>query len=421
MVNFTLAITLISLVLIVHVYVGYPAILWLLNKIKRKQEIIYNEDFIPNVTMMISCYNEINVIDEKVRNALALDYPKDKLQIVVISDGSDDGTDDVVSSYEGQGVRLVRQEGRLGKTSAINLAMKSVDSEIVVFSDANAMYQPDAIKKLVRNFGEDNIGYVVGAALYTDGNQNAAAASEDLYWQYEIALKTMESNLHSVVGGDGAIYAIRRELYKELDVKDINDFVNPLQIIEQGYRGVFDKEAICLEETAGDFNKEAKRKQRIVNRSFRGLMKVKAVMNPLKFGFYSFEIISHKLLRWLQPIFIVAFGVGSISLAYQDSFLFQWISLLGLIFIFLAQIGLLRANKEQTHAIFTIPYYFLMVNYYSFFGILAALAGNIQVTWSSPRHELEKKHYSLKGISIFLIANLCWFKVVYDVTVLLID
>ncbi len=410
-----LSITLLSLVLMFHVYFGYPIILWLLSKILKGKKVDINESHKPPATLLISCYNEIDVVKEKIENSLALAYPADKLEIIVISDGSDDGTDEVAKSYQSKGVKLIRQEGRLGKTSAINLAMQSVTSDIVIFSDANAMYQPDAVDKLARNFNDLEVGYVVGAALYNDGEENAAAASENLYWQYEIALKTMESNLHSVVGGDGAIYAIRRKLYKELDVKDINDFVNPLQIIEQGYRGIFDKEAICLEETAGDFNKEAKRKQRIVNRSFRGLMKVKAVMNPFKFGFYSFEIISHKLLRWLQPVFIVAFGTGSIALAYMEQYFFQWISLLGLAFLFLAQIGLLRANKEKTHAAFTIPYYFLMVNYYSLFGVLTALAGSIQVTWSSPRHKLEKKQYSFKSIALFLVVNMCWLKVSIDI------
>jgi cellulose synthase/poly-beta-1,6-N-acetylglucosamine synthase-like glycosyltransferase len=382
---FILTITLLSIATILYVYVGYPIILQLLNILLKTKSARQDEMLIPEVSLIISCYNEIDVIKEKIENSLAIDYPKDKLSIIIVSDGSDDGTDEIAKQYSTEGIVLIRQEGRLGKTSAINLAMKQVTSEIVVFSDANAMYETDAIKKLVRNFADETVGYVVGAALYTDGKTSAAAASEDIYWRYEIKLKTLESKLHSVVGGDGAIYAIRRELFIELDAKDINDFVNPLQIIAQGYRGIFDPEANCLEETAGDFSKEAKRKQRIVNRSFRGLMKVREVMNPFKFGFFSFEVISHKLLRWLIPIFIVSFAFGSLFLAYQSIHAFQIVTLLGIIFLWLAQIGFLKSRDKHSSPIFFIPYYFLMVNYYSLVGVITALAGNIQVTWSTPR------------------------------------
>ncbi len=385
MTTFILISTLLSLFIIIYVYVGYPLVLSVLSLIIKKNVVLQDNSYLPKVTLLISCYNEIDVVKEKIENSLAIDYPQDKLEIIIISDGSDDGTDEVAQSFASVGIKLIRQEGRLGKTSAINLAMEQVTSEIVVFSDANAMYKTDAIKKLVRNFADNEVGYVVGAALYTDGKTSSAAASEDIYWKYEIKLKTMESDLHSVVGGDGAIYAIRKKLYIPLDVKDINDFVNPLQIIEQGYRGVFDHQANCLEETAGDFAKEAKRKQRIVNRSFRGLMKVKAVMNPFKFGFFSFEVISHKLLRWLMPIFIVLFAFGSLFLSYENILSFQIITLLGIVFLWLAQIGLLKSKQKHTSPLFFLPYYFLMVNYYSLLGVITALAGNIQVTWSTPR------------------------------------
>ena len=387
MIGLVLLITILSAYLVVHVYIGYPLILWCLTKLTKGKSHIIDEGYRPSVTLLVSCYNEIDVIEEKIANCFALDYPTDKLNFIVISDGSDDGTDEAVAALSNERLSIIRQEGRLGKTSAINLAMESVSSDIVVFSDANAMYQPDAILKLVRHFADANVGYVVGAALYTDGEQSTAAASEDLYWRYEIALKKMESSLHSVVGGDGAIYAIRRNAYIPLEQQDINDFVNPLQIIEQGYRGLFDSEAICLEETAGDFAKEARRKQRIVNRSFRGLMKVRAVLNPSRFGFFSFEVISHKLLRWLMPVFLALFTLGSIALAYAGIQIFQLITLLALVFFVLVQCGYLLSRRQRSPLVFSIPYYFYMVNYYSLIGVITALQGNIQVTWSSPRHQ----------------------------------
>ncbi len=412
---FIIIITLLSLATILYVYVGYPIILQLLNILLKTKQSRQDEMLIPEVSLIISCYNEVDVVKEKIENSLAIDYPKDKLKIIIVSDGSDDGTDEIAKQYSTEGIILIRQEGRLGKTSAINLAMKQVTSEVVVFSDANAMYETDAIKKLVRNFVDETVGYVVGAALYTDGKTSAAAASEDIYWRYEIKLKTLESKLHSVVGGDGAIYAIRRDLFIELDAKDINDFVNPLQIIAQGYRGVFDAEANCLEETAGDFSKEAKRKQRIVNRSFRGLMKVKEVMNPFKFGFFSFEVISHKLLRWLIPVFIVSFAFGSLFLSYESIDAFQIVTLLGIIFLWLAQIGFLKSRDKHSSPIFFIPYYFLMVNYYSLIGVITALAGNIQVTWSTPRtNESDNKQLTNTIVLRLIIFNAILFKIFTD-------
>jgi cellulose synthase/poly-beta-1,6-N-acetylglucosamine synthase-like glycosyltransferase len=408
-------ITLLSFAVIVYVYIGYPLVLKVLTLITPKKDVLFDEDFLPTVSLLISCYNEVNVVDDKIQNSLAIDYPKDKITIIVISDGSDDGTDEIAKNYASQGIKLIRQEGRLGKTSAINLAMEQVTSDIVVFSDANAMYKPNAIIKLVRNFVDEKVGYVVGAALYTDGKTSAAAASEDIYWKYELALKTMESSLHSVVGGDGAIYAIRKNLFITLDAKDINDFVNPLQIIEQGYRGYFEPEAICLEETAGDFSKEAKRKQRIVNRSFRGLMKVKAVLNPFNYGFFSFEVISHKLLRWLMPVFIVLFALGSIYLGYQQVDLFKSTSILGIVFLWLAQVGFVKAEQTQIAKIFFIPYYFLMVNYYSLMGVITAIAGNIQVTWSTPRTDEEKaSKLTNKLVLVLIIINAVLFKIFTD-------
>jgi cellulose synthase/poly-beta-1,6-N-acetylglucosamine synthase-like glycosyltransferase len=415
MTSFIITITLLSISTILYVYVAYPIILQLLSLLLKTKPARQDEMLIPEVSLIISCYNEVDVVKEKIENSLAIDYPKDKLKIIIVSDGSDDGTDEIAKQYSTAGIVLIRQEGRLGKTSAINLAMEQVTSEVVVFSDANAMYETDAIKKLVRNFADETVGYVVGAALYTDGKTSAAAASEDIYWRYEIKLKTLESKLHSVVGGDGAIYAIRRDLFIELDAKDINDFVNPLQIIAQGYRGVFDAEANCLEETAGDFSKEAKRKQRIVNRSFRGLMKVKEVMNPFKFGFFSFEVISHKLLRWLIPVFIVSFAFGSLFLSYENIHAFKIVTFLGIIFLWLAQIGFLKSRDKHSSPLFFIPYYFLMVNYYSLIGVITALSGNIQVTWSTPRtNENNNKQLTNTIVLRLIIINAILFKIFTD-------
>ncbi|GGY80107.1 glycosyltransferase family 2 protein [Marinobacter zhanjiangensis] len=384
MMTLLILVTLFCLLVPAYVYAGYPCALWLLT-LGRTGATHRMWDTRPSVALIISCYNEASVIRDKLENALALDYPKDKLTIVVVSDGSDDGTDDIVREYALAGVQLIRQEGRLGKTMGLNLAMEKLDSEVTVFSDANALYAPDAIGKLVRNFADEKVGYVVGAALYTDKDSGASAQNENLYWRYELAIKAMESRLHSVVGGDGAIYAIRSHLWQPLDQKDINDFVNPLQIIARGYRGIFEPEARCYEETAGDFGREIARKERIVNRSIRGLMRVKATMNPFRVGIFAWQVVSHKLLRWLIPLFLALAAIGSALLATQGFGFFQLITVGAVLLLLLAGRGHLARDKNSLSIWVSVPYYFVMVNLYSLKGILRALRGETQVTWSSAR------------------------------------
>ncbi|PPI79359.1 glycosyltransferase family 2 protein [Marinobacter flavimaris] len=387
---FVLVVTVVCLLIPVYVYFGYPALLWMFTR--GKPAITHlREDSFPSVALIISCYNEADVIREKLRNALELDYPKDRLRIIVVSDGSDDGTDDLVREFSDDGVLLIRQEGRLGKTMGINLAMEQVPEAVTVFSDANAMYAPDAISKLVRNLADPKVGYVVGAALYTDADQGASAQNENLYWRYELAIKSMESRLHSVVGGDGAIYAIRTELWEPLQQQDINDFVNPLQIVAKGYRGVFDAEAKCFEETAGDFDREVARKERIVNRSIRGLMRVKATMNPLRSGVFSWQVISHKFLRWLIPLFLAIGAFGSAILALRGYGLFQLIALGAIMLLVLAAIGHRFDDKHTLPAWLSVPYYFAMVNLYAVRGIVKALRGDTQVIWTSARPAQEQE------------------------------
>ena len=384
MMSIVLVITVVSLLVPVYVYAGYPAMLWFFTRGYPVRTHRIGE-ITPTVSLIISCYNEAPVIRAKLENALALDYPRNKLTILVVSDGSDDGTDDIVREYQGQGVQLIRQDGRLGKTMGLNLAMENVDTDLVVFSDANAMYAADAITKLARNFADLDVGYAVGAALYTDGDAGASAKNENLYWRYEIAIKQMESRLHSVVGGDGAIYAIRARLWEPLQQKDINDFVNPLQIIAKGYRGVFDAEARCFEETAGDFGKEVARKERIVNRRIRGLMRVKSTMNPAKVGLFAWQVISHKLLRWLIPLFLLTGTAGSVLLALAGFRLFQLITLGAAVLLILALAGHITKDKNAMPGWSSTPYYFVMVNLYAVRGIVKALRGETQVTWSSAR------------------------------------
>lgn len=415
MTSLIIIITLISLFIPVYVYLGYPLLLMALNKLIKGNN-VDRAEITPTVSLIVSCYNEVDIIEQKISNCKVLDYPEHLLEIIFVSDGSDDGTDEVIKRYCNGHIKLIRQEGRLGKTMGLNLALAEACGEIVVFSDANAMYKEDAVKMLVRNFNDAAVGYVVGAAIYRDDEESTAGTSENIYWKYEIFIKQIESKLHSVVGGDGAIYAIRKALYEPLDQQDINDFVNPLQIIAKGYRGIFDVDAVCYEQTAGDFDKEGKRKQRIVNRSFTGLMKNKVVLNPFRYGFYSLELLSHKLLRWLIPFFIMIAATGIVVLAQMKIELFQWVLLLGIIFTWSVLLGKVLKGWAGCPSILLIPYYFYLVNMNSMKGIFQSLRGNVQVTWSTPREQAMTKTSINLGITLAVIPLILLTSWLFSVT-----
>ncbi len=398
------------LFILVYIYIGYPVLLFLMRTVLPEKRVDRKEIF-PRVSILISCFNEEAVIREKLDNTLSLDYPKDKLEVIVVSDASTDHTDEIVREYEKEGVRLIRQDKNLGKTSGLNLSVPQARGEVIVFSDANAMYMPNAISKLVRNFNDEKVGYVVGEARYRDINKTAAAKSEGAYWRFEILLKRMESYINSVVGGDGAIYAIRSELYEKLMDTDINDFVNPLQIILKKYRGIYETEAICYEETSGGFKKEFNRKVRIINRSFSGLIRMKAVLNPFKTGFFSLGIISHKLLRWFAPLFLITFIVSCFALSMLHVRIFQWSSLLVIVFFVFSYIGYLFSEKDNVWLFFYYPYYFVLVSTASLVGLYKSLIGEIQTTWSPSRIVVERhkeEYNSAKSIVHVLFFTMLW-------------
>ncbi len=408
MITLLISVALFSAFLLLYIYVGYPALLCILWRLKPAPQ-IRKDRIRPSVTLIISCYNEEMVIREKLINSLKLDYPQNKLEIIVVSDASTDSTDSIAMEFGDRGVRLIRQEERKGKTAGLNLAVAKASGEVLIFSDANSFYQPESIIKLVENFADEHVGYVVGDAKYIDSSKNVASRSESSYWRYEGFIKRMETRVGSVVGGDGAIYAVRKGLYEDLLPTDINDFVNPLQVIIKGFRGVYEPGAICREETSGSFEKEFGRKVRIVNRAFSGLLRLKAVLNPFRTGIFSLEIFSHKLLRWLAPLALISFFASSVALAlWYESLCFQILTLLTLVFCFLAYIGYLLSSREDASPLFYLPFYFIAVNIASLLGTTMSLKGQIQVTWDHPRTAGKEKtgmaqHHHLMHITAFML------------------
>jgi cellulose synthase/poly-beta-1,6-N-acetylglucosamine synthase-like glycosyltransferase len=373
------------LALIVYVYAGYPLLLLALRALGGARPVAAAA-IEPEVTLVISAFNESAVIGAKLDNSLALDYPAARLQIVVVSDASDDGTDDIVRGYGDRGVQLLAMPERGGKTVGLNAAVARARGEIVVFSDANAMYGRDVIRMLVRNFADPAVGAVVGESTYVDPAAESER-SEGLYWRYETALKRLESQVGSVVGGDGAIYAVRRALYRAMRADALSDFVNPLQVVRDGHRCVYEPAARSYERAAGEFAKEFRRKVRIVNRAWRALAGLSELLNPLRHGRFAWQLFSHKLLRWLVPVLLLALlGVTAALAGQGDVYRLALVAQAG--FYLLALAGLVLRRRASMPALFSIPYYFCLVNAASAVGIVDAFRGRTYTTWATARAPL---------------------------------
>jgi len=298
------------LLLLLYSYVIYPAILFVLSRVFRKPW--KQKRFEPHVTVVISAYNEEGVIRDKILNTLSLDYPENKLRVVVGSDGSTDGTNEIVANIKVRRLRFYHFPQRLGKTACLNRMVPRSKGEIVVFTDANSMLPPGVIRSIVRNFADPAVGLVTGWTKYCSPSDEKAPAGS--YARFEKALKIMESSSGSCVGADGAIFAIRKSLYRPLQDDDINDFVIPLDVIRQKHRAVLDPDVFCIEDAAAAAGDEYQRQVRITTRTLRAIRRNIEMLNPLRYGLFSFFMISHKVLRFLCPYFFISAYIINMAL-----------------------------------------------------------------------------------------------------------
>jgi GT2 family glycosyltransferase len=342
---------------IIAVTFGYPLIMYIFSSIKKHEYDISNIE--PAVSLIIAAHNEESVIAKKLENSLKLDYPEEKLEIIVASDGSTDRTNEIVESFKNKDVKLFSYE-RMGKTGAQNETVKRAKGEIIVFSDANSIYNENAIRKLVRRFGDNNVGCVCGQLVYEDVRSQVATA-EDAYWNYEKKLKEWESKVSSLIGANGAIYALRKELYVEIDRELISDLVEPLEIIKRGKKVIYEPEAISVEPSSLLFKDEFLRKVRILTRSINGIMHMRSLFNPFRHGVFALQIILHKFLRYLVPFFLIT-GLVSLQFLTQESFYFMVCSFI-VVFLLFALIGKLSENKIKRFKLFNFCYYYIVVNY----------------------------------------------------------
>ena len=374
----------ISVLMIFYAYLGYPILLWIISGFKNSQRKTELKRFEPKVSLLISVYNEESVIEDKILNSLTLDYPKNLFEIVVISDGSNDRTHAIAAGYASKGVFLRHYEGRSGKTACLNKAVPLAKGDIIVFSDANSKYDKAAIKRLVNNFIDETIGFVTGTTKYISNDGERILDSIGAYSRIEQFTKRLESKIGSCVGADGAIFAIRKHLYRSLKDFDINDFVVPLNIIKQGFRGVFEEEAFCMEKTAKSTKGEFNRQVRITNRTIRAIVNNRKLFNPFEFGIFSFQLLSHKVCKLMVPFFMLLFFFTNLLLI-RDSFLYIFI--LGIqVFVYLASmLKDLWQRSKGINRLISMFHTFTIINMAILWGWVKYLKGETYVTWTTTR------------------------------------
>ena len=345
-----------------YVYVGYPTLLALFAQLR--PESAEPAGFVPSVTILTAAYNEAAVIGENLANKLALNYPAERLEIIVISDGSSDDTDRVVESFVQRApdrIRLLRQEPRQGKTAGLNSAVPLAQGDILVFADANSIYEADALSHLVANFVRPECGYVTGKMIYTSPDGSISGDGCTAYMRYENRLRAWESRLGSVVGVDGGIDAVRRELYRPMRADQLPDFVLPLRVVEQGFRVAYEPRAILRESALATGAQEYRMRVRVSLRALWALWDLRQLLNPLRHPLFSWQLASHKLLRYLAFLPQVLALLANVFLLAEGWF-YQLLFGLQLCFYALALLGHLAARRGRSLPLVTLPYYLTLLN-----------------------------------------------------------
>ena len=374
-----------SVATLVYAYGGFSLLIILVGWLRRRK--VRQKPITPRISLIIPVWNEQEAIASRLDNALALDYPKNSLEIIVASDGSDDRTHEIVSKYAKQGVKLLSFPRR-GKIYALKDTVEQTTGEILVFSDANSMYKKNALRMLARNFADAEVGGVCGNQIYEKNNNgDTSGKGESLYWSYDKWLKRMQSMTGSIVSAHGAIYAIRRNLYQPPASADVtDDFAISTAVIEQGSRLVFESEAIAYEEPTSDAEREFSRKVRIMNRGLRSVILRKRLLNPFRYGFYSVILFSHKILRRLVPFILLILLMSSFLLNSTSNFYFG-ITVAQVLFYALAASGfLLRNNSLGRLKFLYIPFFYCLANAAALVAIVKLLSGKRVELWQPQRH-----------------------------------
>lgn len=362
---------------IFYIYIGYPLVLFFISKLKKSLNTEKHINEYPSITFFIPAYNEETVVRQKIENTLTLDYPPDLLEIVVVSDGSRDGTNKIIKSYQKKGVKIFINDKNEGKNAVINKFVPLTKGSVIVFSDANSIFSREALVQITKYFSTPKVGCVGGKLQYLR-SESTVAMGEGLYFKYENFIREMEGLHGKMIGANGAIYAIRRDLFVPVPVHVPNDFFHPLTVLGKGLYSVFEKNAIAYEKPSEDQKEEFSRRARIVARSVAALSEVNKISGILK-GKGWFYILSHKILRWLAfPILLI---VLILNIFLINKSLYSLILLLQTIFYLSGILGYVLESFGVKMKIFYIPYYFLLINLAGTFGVFNWLRGKRVISW----------------------------------------
>jgi cellulose synthase/poly-beta-1,6-N-acetylglucosamine synthase-like glycosyltransferase len=372
---------------ILYTYVLFSALVFVRGRLVRKP--YKTADITPPISMVIAAHNEEANIAAKLENILSLDYPPDKLEVIIASDGSTDRTNEIVRSYAARNVTLLALP-RQGKAPALDAAVAASHGEILVFSDANSMYAPESLRALARPFADPEVGGVAGNQVYSSKrSEGLSGDGEKSYWSFDRKLKQSQSKAGNAISATGAIYAIRRSLFRGVPVGVTDDFATSTDVIVQGCRLVFAPDAVAYEPVAGTGGLEFGRKVRVITRGLRGVLVVRReLLNPFRYGFYAFQLFSHKVLRRLVVFPLLLLLVS--PLLWGQGLIYQAATVLQLAFYGCALLGLLLRNTPLGRVkLFTIPFFFCMVNVASLIAALNLIRGHRIDFWEPQRQRLD--------------------------------
>lgn len=380
---YTLALILyiVTITFCLSTYAFYPMIIWLLCSFFPL--IIQRKEIIPTISIIIPAYNEEKNISEKISNSLALDYPKDKIEILVGSDGSSDNTVGIARKFTQEGIRVYEFNENRGKTAVQNALVKKATGEILVFTDTASFFPPSAVAKIVSNFADDRIGCVAGKLRFVNTDSNLTTQSQGLYWRYEVKIRELESKIGSVIGVDGPLYAIKREYYVPLGNNLISDLISPLLVLEQRKKIILEPEAIVDEEPTIKAGQEFNTRRRITLRGLIGITTYSRLLNPFKNPLLAFQLLFHKVLRWFVGPFVLLNILSCIILS--NLIFFRIMLLLYLCFISVAFFGMFTERAGIRARFLQIPYYFTLVNLAATMGIIDFLRKKQAISWTPVR------------------------------------
>jgi len=382
----------ISLFIIFYTYVGYGIVLYILVKIKRlfvKSALPADGSFTPSLTLVVAAFNEESVIEDKIKNTLSLHYPEALFKIIFITDGSSDATASIIAKYSR--IELLHKDVRAGKIAAVHRAMQFVETEIVVFTDANTFLNKDALLKIAKHYADPKVGAVSGEKRVQIEDASDATAGEGFYWKYESKLKKWDYELYSVVGAAGELFSVRTKLYEAVEPDTLlDDFMISMKIAMKGYKIAYDPDAYAVEASSENLKEEYKRKVRIAAGGIQSTIRTSKLFNPFFMPLLGFQYVSHRVLRWTITPFLMIF-VFFLNLYFSlqtNMLLYQVIMLAQVFFYLLSVLGWLLETWQVRIKILFIPYYFCFMNYCMLAGIYRYLfTQKASVLWDKAKRK----------------------------------